>query len=113
MMKVLSIVMLFLIFSFTNVFAQNLGGTMSDEGNGTYTLSVRGPNGMTYYGEAEDYGDGKLHVVLEDQDDETYQGTVHAIGDNQYSLHVENDITDVQSFGIVTMVNKNHWFLEP
>lgn len=113
MMKVLSILILFLIFSLNNAFGQNLIGNMTDEGNGTYTLSVKGPNGMTYYGEAEDYGDGKLHVVLEDQNDETYQGTAHAIGDNQFGLNVENDTTDVQSFGIVTMVNKNHWFLQP
>lgn len=82
-----------LLFS-ANVFAVELNGTLSSNGNGIYSVDAQDGNGTGYKGTANvsDGDDGTLDITITDDQGTEFTGTAKRNKDNgSFDLELQSD----------------------
>lgn len=95
-----------LLLAFNNyVYAYELDGDASNNGDGTYSVTLQNQYGHEYSGEATSNGDGTLDVSVQDYNGESYSGTATSNNDNTYDLDLENDSSGGEATGNLEINN--------
>lgn len=85
--------MILVLFMYISSFAYDFTGTLSDNGNGTYTISGQNDTGFQLNGIADEQDNETLHVILKDKYEQQYTGTARDNGDGTYDLVAKNQVT--------------------
>lgn len=91
-----------ILFLFVGIaHAYELDGSMDNNGDGTYSVTLNNQNGHEYNGTATDNGDGTMSVSVQDYNGESYSGTASNNGDGSYDLDLQNDSSGGSASGTV------------
>jgi len=85
--------------------AYELSGSMSKDGDNSYSVVLQNENGHEYAGEATKNGDGTLDVSVEDDNDQSYSGTATENSAGSYDLSLQNDSSGGDADGTLTLNN--------
>ncbi len=88
------IVVLLLILMWCPVFAFEMQGTLVNNSDGTYSVTLSNQNDERhFYGNAYKQVDGTLTMTVNGQKDETYIGTAVPDHEGYFSIHLINNIS--------------------
>jgi hypothetical protein len=104
-MKIILIITVLILANIEIGFSYELDGSMSNDGDGNYSVTVENEYGHEYAGEATSNGDGTLDVTVEDYNQQSYSGTLTDNGDGTYAFEANNDSSGGEVSGTVTSDN--------
>lgn len=81
------------------VSAYELNGTVTDNKDGSHSVTVENKFGYPYTGTAVDHGDGILDVTVSDGKGGLYKGTAEDIGGGEYEMDLQSDTTGSSANG--------------
>lgn len=94
----------FMLLFFSNiVIAYELNGTMQDNGNGTYIVTLQSDDGDEYKGTGIYEGDGILKITVHGNNGVVYSGTATDYGDDEYHIDLQNYATGVLASGTINL----------